>query len=318
MRLGFAVKVLGNPNIKPNDTRRWQSEPHLSVSIGYLREVFEYLDDNNIRMYRMSSELAPYVTHPEMPQFHTQIEDCLDELAELGETAREYSLRLSLHPSQYIVLNSPDEGIAAAAVRDCLAQSMILDAMGLDREAVVVLHTGGVYGDKEAAKERFMRRYEILPENVKHRLVLENDETSFSTTDVLEISRNVGITVVWDYLHHQINNREGMSIREAVEYSFDTWPEGCTPKIHFSSPRTELREIKKKNPITGKAEVELEPPLISQHADYINPFEFLSFVREVEGIRDFDVMVEAKAKDLALLRLREHARTYSNGRVILE
>src|SRR5919112_6252929 len=105
LRLGFAVKVLGQEGLKSNDTRRWQSEPHLRVSLEYLRAIFAYLAKQQITMYRMSSDIAPYVTHPDMPQFHGQIEECADALAALGAKARRLDLRLSMHPSQYIVLN---------------------------------------------------------------------------------------------------------------------------------------------------------------------------------------------------------------------
>lgn len=305
MRFGFAVKVLGNPALKSNDARRWQSGPHMSVSIGYLREILNYLDDNDIRMYRISSDFAPYVTHPDMPQFHNQIDECLDELAEVGALAREYDIRLSFHPSQYIVLNSPDERIADASVRDFCAQARMLDAMGQGSEAVIVTHVGGVYGDKPSSLDRFAQRYEALPKVARRRLVLENDETSYSASDVLEISRRVDIPVVWDYLHHMNNNPDRLEIREVLSRVLATWPEGVTPKMHFSSPRTELREMKRKSPLTGKMETVLLPPLLSQHSDYINPFEFAMFMEHVDGLPDFDIMLEAKAKDLALLKLRE-------------
>lgn len=80
MRLGFPVKVMGAPNLKSNDTRRWQQNPHLRVSLGYLCDIFAYLRKHDIRMYRMSSELAPYHTHPDMPQFHNMVEESRDDL----------------------------------------------------------------------------------------------------------------------------------------------------------------------------------------------------------------------------------------------
>jgi UV DNA damage endonuclease len=89
-RLGFACVVLGRAGMKAHDARRWQNEPHLRVSIGYLHAIFDYLDEVDIRMYRLSSGVAPYITHPEMPQFWNQIEECRDELAELGAKARRY------------------------------------------------------------------------------------------------------------------------------------------------------------------------------------------------------------------------------------
>ena len=89
IKLGFAVKVLGQPGLKSNDARRWQSGPHLRVSLGYVRAILGYLDKKDIRMYRMSSDLAPYATHPDLTQFHGQIEECRPELGDLGRIARE-------------------------------------------------------------------------------------------------------------------------------------------------------------------------------------------------------------------------------------
>jgi UV DNA damage endonuclease len=94
-RIGFPVKVLGQGGLKSNDSRRWQSGPHLRVSIEYLHAVFDYLARHRISMYRMSSDLAPYITHPELPRFHNQVQEARTELAALGRRAREMELRLS-------------------------------------------------------------------------------------------------------------------------------------------------------------------------------------------------------------------------------
>ena len=111
MRLGFAVKVLGGGGLPSHDTRRWRSEPHLRVSIERLGAIFDYLASAGIDMYRMTASLAPYATHPEMPQFRGQVEECAGELAELGARAAAAGLRLSTHPGQYVVLNSEDERV---------------------------------------------------------------------------------------------------------------------------------------------------------------------------------------------------------------
>src|SRR4051812_14460524 len=108
LRLGFPVKVLGTPGLKSNDSRRWKNNPHLRVSLEYLSHIFDYVHGHGISMYRMSSDLAPYVTHPDMPRFHTMIQECQGDLREIGVKARKLDLRLSFHPSQFIILNSPD------------------------------------------------------------------------------------------------------------------------------------------------------------------------------------------------------------------
>src|SRR4051795_7214560 len=106
MRLGFAVKVLGAGGLPSHDTRRWQSGPHLSVSLDRLEAVLGYLEDNAIGFYRMATALAPYASHPDLPQFRDQPRECAGRLAELGALARALGRRLSTHPGQYTVLNS--------------------------------------------------------------------------------------------------------------------------------------------------------------------------------------------------------------------
>jgi len=311
MRLGFAVKVLGRPDLPSNDARRWQSGPHLRVSLGYLDAIFDYLAASRITMYRMSSDLAPYLTHPDMPQFHNQIAECAPELGRLGARARELGLRLSFHPSQFILLNSPDLALVDKSIVDLAAQAEMLDCMGLGSEAVVVTHVGGVYGDTVSGRERWVTAWERLPEQVRRRLVLENDDTRYDVADILWIHERTGVPLVFDYLHHWCLNRAGLDQHEALAACLRTWPAGVTPKIHYSSPRTEMRLIERKNRKTGKAEQVQAPPIWSGHADYLNPFEYITFMRGAAAMPDFDVMLEAKMKDLALLRLREDLARYA-------
>jgi UV DNA damage endonuclease len=128
----------------------------------------------------MSSDVAPYLTHPELPQFHQQIAESRSELGELGRRANQMGLRLSFHPSQFIVMNSPDATLRRQSVRDLAAEAEILDLMDLGPEAVVVIHVGGAYDDKSAAVDRWVTCYRDLPEPARRRLVLENDDVRFS------------------------------------------------------------------------------------------------------------------------------------------
>ncbi|MFL6352371.1 MAG: UV DNA damage repair endonuclease UvsE [Bryobacteraceae bacterium] len=303
-RLGFAVKVLGELGLKSNDSRRWQSGPHLRVSIEYLQSVFTYLEKSGVRMYRMSSDVAPYVTHPDLPQFHGQITESRSELAELGRRANQIGLRLSFHPSQFIVMNAPDETVRRKSVWDLAAQAEILDAMNLGSEAVIVIHAGGAYDDKSAAIDRWVTCYETLPEPARRRLVLENDDVRFSAADVLSIHDRTGVPLVFDMQHHQCLNPERLPWRPTLERFFRTWPEGTRPKIHYSSPRTQMREVVRINRKTGKKDKVLQAPIWTAHADFISPFEFIRFAQETRDL-EFDIMLEAKAKDLALQRLRQ-------------
>jgi UV DNA damage endonuclease len=301
--LGFAVKVLGDGGLASHDTRRHQSGPHLRVSLERLEAIFDYLDAHEIRMYRMASGLVPYGSHPEMPEFHGQVEECAEELGELGERARAAGLRLSFHPGQYAVLNSEREEVRAAAALDFELQGAVLDAMGLGPEAVVVTHVGGAAGGRDAALERFEEGLALLGDAARARLVVENDDNLFGLTDVLELHRRTGLRVVWDNLHHFCHDPDRIPVAEALRLALATWEKGTRPKIHYSSPRTDTEERKKK--VGRRVERSTALPQLKAHADLIDPIGFADFLTGPAAGLDFDLLLEAKAKDLALLRLRD-------------
>ena len=316
MRIGFAVKVLGEGGLKECDMRRWQNNPHLKCSVEYLRGVFHYCDRMDLRMYRMSSDLAPYLTHPDYPQFHNQLEEAEEDLRSLGDLAQQYDLRLSLHPSQYIVLNAQDESVAEKSIQDLIAQGRILDLMGLDANAVVITHVGGAYGDKQAGIERFARRYDALPEATRARLVVENDDVTYTAADALKVHALCGIRMVFDNLHHCCNNGTGenyLPIGEALAKALATWPAEQTPKIHYSSPRTEAVEGGRKAGKTTGGDLYQTASELRLHSDYINPFEFRYLMEKAQDLRPFDVMLESKAKDLSVLKLRKDFAKYGDG-----
>jgi len=295
--------VLGDGGLPSHDTRRWSSGPHLRHSLEHLGRILDYLDRNDIRMYRVATALAPYASHPELTQFHNQVEECREELVAIGESVRKRDIRLSSHPGQYTVLNSEDAGVQAAAVAELEVQASLFDAMGLGPEAVVVLHVGGTAGGKQAAYDRFLAGFDGLSESAQARLVIENDDRSFGTADVVQLARRAAVRVVWDLLHHRCHDPVGLEDRDALGAALSTWPEGTTPKIHYSSPRLDVEERKVRKGRRVQRRTVL--PQLRSHADLVDPIGFEHFLREVSPGCDLDVMLEAKAKDLALLRLRD-------------
>jgi UV DNA damage endonuclease len=327
LRLGFPVKVMGVPGLKSGDTRRWQKDPHLKCSLEHLDKILDYLNKVEIDMYRLSSDIAPYATHPDMPQFHNMVAESDAELAAFGKKARELDIRLSFHPSQFVLLNSPNPELTRKSIWDLASQAEMLDRMGCGPEAVLVTHVGGVYDDREAARARWLEGYAQCPEHVKRRLVLENDDIRFSAADVLWITERCGVRCVFDYQHFWCLNPERLDMRDTLARFLKTWTDGVRPKIHFSSPRTEMRELKRKitpkqreaakagrtrkskevtkAPVKATARVKtvLVPPIWTGHSDFTNPFEFATFMRTADGL-DFDVMMEGKAKDVSIIKLR--------------
>jgi UV DNA damage endonuclease len=303
MRLGFAVKVLGGGGLPSHDTRRWRSEPHLRVSLDHLEAILGYLGDHDIRMYRMATGLAPYASHPDLRRFRSQPQECAERLAEIGALARRLGVRLSTHPGQYTVLNSEDERIRRLAVDELEVQADLLDGMGLGPEAVVVLHVGGAGGGVEAALDRFLWGFEQLSDAARARLVVENDDRAFGLCDVVGLSERISRPVVWDVLHHHCHDPQRIPDREALALAVATWPAGVRPKVHFSSPKTAVEERRRK--VGRRVERSLVLPRLRAHADMVDPIAFEHFACETARGVDVDVMLEAKAKDLALLRLRD-------------
>ncbi len=311
MKLGFSVKPRGRPGLKPYDSRRWQNSPHLSVSLAYLRDILVYLRQKGISMYRMDSRLAPYLTHPDLPQFHGQVEECSAELAAVGRMAREHGIRLSFHAPITISLSSPDDEAAQRAVAELTSLARILDSMGMGPEAVVVFHGGGTYGDRKEALERLIRRVGRMPERVRRRLALEHDR-SFTLADAYRVHRRTGIAVVYDHLHYLNEFPRSFPFPQAVSLALSTWPREVRPKVHFSSPRTAVRVVKRTLP-DGSSKVLVEPPRWDEHSDFVNPFSFLAFLRATRSLREFDVMVEARGTDLAVMHLRSDLGRYAPG-----
>lgn len=307
MRFGFACTVMGL-DVRAHDTRRWQGNPHLRVSLENIARILEYAHGLGIRMYRLSSNIAPYYTDLTRPQFGNQLEEARRELAEVGALARQLDMRLSMHPGQYTVLNSPNDATYASAVRELRYASDVLDYMGMPADNKVIVHIGGAYGDKPSALQRWIERYPLLPENVRARLVIENDDTIFNVAEALYVSGETGVPVVFDNLHNRVNpilpgeNGREESERMLLSRCLSTWPAGQTPKIHYSDQKVGEVQIR----VKGK-DTRTQAASPRAHADYVDPVGFAAFVGRMGDLR-FDVMFEAKAKELAAVRVMDYLR----------
>ena len=302
MKLGFPVNILGRAGLRSHDRRRWQNQPHLSISLAYLRDILLYLDRQNIRMYRMAADLAPYLTHPQRPTFHHQIEECQRELETVGALARQLHIRLSFHAPAHTLLNSPDSERLNISRKTLTGLASILNGMSLPEEAVIVIHVGGHYHDRKGALAAFVRGFEQLPAWVQRRLALEHDDRRFDIEAILWVHQRTGVRLIFDYLHHQLYNPNRIPLPDAMAICLATWPPNQTPKIHFATPTTEMVRDRHGQP---------HPPRLNRHSHYINPFAFIDFLNALPRMRDFDIMLEAKARDLALLQLRHHLNRFA-------
>ncbi|SJZ97324.1 UV DNA damage repair endonuclease UvsE [Selenihalanaerobacter shriftii] len=263
------------------DVRKWKLKKITKENLQNTLRLLWHNIAEDIKLYRFSSQLVPLATH-ELGQIWNYTEECSDEFAKVGRVIKKNNLKASTHPGQYTVINTPKEDVFENSKADLEYHNNVLNAMNLDFTAKMVTHVGGVYGEKNKAKERFITNFKKLSSDIQQGLVLENDDTSYSIGDVLEICQELKIPMVLDVHHHNCYN-QGEKLKEYLEGIFATWTDR-TPKIHFSSPRS------KKHP--------------KRHADYINPEEFKTFL-DLANDYEFDVMIEAKKKDEAVLKLRE-------------
>ncbi|WP_059171813.1 UV DNA damage repair endonuclease UvsE [Bacillus sp. FJAT-27445] len=246
------------------------------------RRILYYNIAHGIEVYRFSSSIVPLATHPEAGwDFASPLKD---EWLEIGALVKKYRIRVSFHPNQYTLFTSPREEVTKNAVRDMEYHYRMLECMGLEEWGTLNIHIGGAYGDKESAIIRFHENLRQLPSHIKGAMTLENDDKTYTTEETIDVCLKERIPLAFDYHHHMANLSE-RPLEELLPGVFSTWAKReQVPKIHISSPKTE------------KA--------FRSHADFVD-LEFimplLKLLREVS--QDVDFMIEAKAKDQALLKL---------------
>jgi UV DNA damage endonuclease len=245
-----------------------------------LDNILDYNIQNGIRLFRISSDIIPFGSHSVNTLKWWGIFD--DQLKGIGHKALSSGIRLSMHPGQYTVLNSPDPGVIERAVEDLRYHVRLMDAMGLGTEHKIILHIGGIYGDKSRAIERFIRQYRCLDENIRQRLVIENDERQYNIGDVLAIGESRGIPVVFDNLHHQVNPDHTHAETEWIAACASTWKRSDGPqKLHYSQQRVGQRA--------------------GSHSATLDVEDFLQFYKRIPK-PDVGIMVEVKDKNLSALK----------------
>ncbi|MFC0525199.1 UV DNA damage repair endonuclease UvsE [Pontibacillus salicampi] len=237
-----------------------------------------------IPLYRFSSSLVPLATHPEVLwDFVTPFKE---QWKEIGEIVKAGGLRISFHPNQFTVFTSDRPQVTQNAVRDMEYHYRMLEAMGLEQEGFINIHIGGAYGDKNKAVQRFHNQITEIPEHVRSRMTIENDDKTYTGEETLEAAEKAHIPLMFDYHHEQANPSEA-DYEHMLERMFKTWhPTGYPPKVHVSSPKNE-KEYR-------------------SHARRVDAQFALPFLKACKQVTDtLDVMIEAKDKDIALLQLVE-------------
>lgn len=246
-----------------------------------LSHALAYCADNGIQAFRINSQILPLKTHSVMGYRMDDLPGSraiLEQFRACGQFAATRNIRLSFHPDQFVLLSSPTSRVTLHSVNELIYQAEVAKWVGAD---VINIHGGGMYGDKTGALGRLEEEILALPGHIRSLLTLENDDRIYTPADLLPVCTRTGIPLVYDVHHHRVNP-DGMSIEAATSAAVTTW--NREPLFHISSP------------INGWQGNDTR-----KHHDYIDPDDFPPCWRNL----DITVDVEAKAKELAVLRLKD-------------
>ncbi len=284
MRIGYVAQNL-SLDCTPSSTFRLASysaerlRATVARNLACLKRILQYNAAHGLLNYRITSDLVPFASHPVCDvDWATEFST---ELAALGVYAREQGMRLSMHPGQYILIGSPSEATWRSSAAELEYHAAVLDRMGMDATARLQIHVGGVYGDKLASSARFVERFALLPENVRRRLVIENDERLYGVLDCLRISEAAGMPILFDDFHFRLKD-DGIPYSEALALTRATWREADgVPLVDYSSQQPEKR--------------------FGSHALTLDEADFAAFLERI-GTDEVDVMLEIKDKNESALK----------------
>jgi UV DNA damage endonuclease len=297
IRLGYVAIALKLPKVTSSSTVTYSryskmiseeeklrklKEVTLS-NLNDLQKILEYNIENNIHFYRITSNLVPLATHPDVNWDYRKY--FKKDLEYIGKIIRKSNMRVDTHPDQFNVINSVNEKVVQDTIRNLSFHINLFEDINYP-EGKMVIHIGGGQGGKEESINRFIHNFNKFPKNISEKLILENDDKLFTAKEVLYICKKLNCPMVLD-VHHHVCNSNDDELEGLIEDIFNTWNNDILPpKIHFSSPKDGEKD--------------------KRHSDYINPHDFISFIEKTKNLnRDYDVMIEAKQKDLALYRLVE-------------
>ncbi len=278
------VTFAGYSRLPDDEARMYRLRKVTAKNLANTLRILRYNKAMDIKVYRLTSKLVPLATHPATAGWD-YAGDFRQEFLEIGSFIKENNFRVSAHPDHYTLINSSSGAVHGASLVDLDYHVKLFEAMGLeDYRYKLVMHVGGLYKDKPASIARFKENFVQLPDRIRKRIILENDDRSYSASDVLELCNELEIPMVLD-VHHYNCVKDFISLEKLLPMVFQTWKdEPFKPKVHFSSPKSD-KEFR-------------------SHADDIDFQEFYSFLKTAASAgRDFDIMLEAKNKDRALFKL---------------
>lgn len=285
MAIGYACIALGVPGVKLQSCQLKNATPQrieavTRSNLTALENILRYNIRHDIRLFRISSDIVPFASHPvnNLPWWDI----FQPEFKRLGSLIRQGELRVSMHPGQYTVLNAVDHGVAAASAADLEYHARFLDMLGLDASHKIILHLGGIYNGRREAMQRFIAQFSRLSASAQSRLAVENDE-KYPVDDVLEIAGILGIPAVMDVFHHSLKPPQAvLPLDQWLQSCRSTWGSNDgAQKIHYSQQDPLLRP--------------------GAHSKSVKAADFLNFHQGLR-IHPVDIMLEVKDKNLSAIK----------------
>jgi UV DNA damage endonuclease len=285
MKIGYpcinlTLECSGNKTFRLKSYSEQRLIETVDNNLDCLLKILEFNAKHKIAFFRISSDIVPFASHP-VNTYNWQ-QHFRGKFEEIGDFIKKTGMRISMHPDQFTLLNSLKEEIFQRSVSELDYQATILDLMQLDSSAKIQIHVGGVYQDKKASVQRFTARLSRLKDNIRQRLVIENDDKLFNIDDCLQINEETGIPVLFDVFHHRVNSTSA-TVSQALKLAQRTWncKKDGVQMVDYSSQR-----------LDGSTRA---------HAKSIDLHDFGSFLEETTPV-DFDVMLEIKDKEKSAIK----------------
>lgn len=290
MKIGYPCinRTIGSKGNRTFRLKSYSEERFLNTTrnnLVTLLQILRYNVANNILFFRITSDLVPFASHPICEI--DWLSYFRKEFAKIGDYIRDNNIRISMHPGQFTIINTHDSAVLKNSLLELKYHADVIDALGLDISAKIQIHVGGVYGDKEQSIHHFIKRYGKLENVIKPRIVIENDDRSYTIKDCLRIYTETGVPILFDVLHHELKN-SGETIKDAITGASTTWKnKDGLPMVDYSHNKPERLKI--------------------SHAESIDITHFEHFLVLTRPL-DFDIMLEIKDKEQSAIKAVEIAQ----------
>lgn len=253
----------------------------IDSNINDLVKILNWMGNQNIRMFRLSSDFIPFASHKLMKDidWYSYIEP---RMKQIGNHFTKNNFRFSIHAMPFVVLNSPKRYVVENSINEMFYYLKLLYSMGLDESHKIVIHTGGVYGDKPSAVQRLIDIIKKFPPELVNRCMLENDDKQYNYNEILEICKKTGMVPLFD-IHH-FYCLPSTQIHKNLKDGEKLW-KGIVPKIHASSYKEGSRK--------------------GTHDSYINE-QMLKRITKIIPYDAVDIMFECGEKELATKKAIEY------------